>query len=66
MEEASLSTSADIEEKLKEKPGEPDEEKTEEGKDKIDNDKSEVKKSKTVEVKYLWRISLIKQVLILC
>lgn len=50
LEEASLSTPADIEEELNEKPGEPGEEKTQKD-NKIDGDKTEVDKSKTVEVK---------------
>ena len=50
LEEASFSTPADIEEKLKEISGEPGEEKTEK-EDKIDNDKPEADKNKTVEVK---------------
>lgn len=50
LEEASLSTTVDIEEKLKEKSEEPGEEKTEK-EDKIDSDKTEVNKNKTVEVK---------------
>lgn len=66
LEEASLSTSADIEEKLEEKPGEPDEEKTEEGKDKIDNDKSEVNKSKTVEEIYMLSIESLAEVTARC
>lgn len=53
LDEASFSTSVEIEEKLNEKPGEPDEEKAEKGEDKIDSDKTEVHKNKTVEVKYL-------------
>ncbi|XP_015717964.1 protein NOXP20 isoform X2 [Coturnix japonica] len=66
LEEASLSSSADIEEKLKEKPGEPDEEKTEEGKDKIDNDKSGVNKSKTVEEIYMLSIESLAEVTARC
>ncbi|XP_072191202.1 protein NOXP20 isoform X2 [Excalfactoria chinensis] len=66
LEEASLSTSADIEEKLKEKPGEPDEEKTEEGKDKIDNDKPGVNKSKTVEEIYMLSIESLAEVTARC
>lgn len=66
LEEASLSTSADIEKKLEEKPGEPDEEKTEEGKDKIDNDKSEVNKSKTVEEIYMLSIESLAEVTARC
>lgn len=50
LEKASFSTPVDIEEKLKEEPGEPGEEKTEK-EDKIDSDKPEVDKNKTVEVR---------------
>lgn len=50
LEEASSSTSVDIEGKLKEKSGEPGEENTEQ-QDKIDSDKPEVNRNKTVEVK---------------
>ncbi|XP_065593212.1 protein NOXP20 isoform X2 [Cyrtonyx montezumae] len=64
LEEASLSTSVDIEEKLKEKPGEPEEENTE--KDKIDNDKSEVNKSKTVEEIYKLSIESLAEVTARC
>ncbi|XP_042727842.1 protein NOXP20 isoform X2 [Lagopus leucura] len=66
LEETSLSTSADIEEKLKEKPGEPDEEKTEKGKDKIDNDQSEANKSKTVEEIYMLSIESLAEVTARC
>ncbi|XP_021249608.1 protein NOXP20 isoform X2 [Numida meleagris] len=66
LEEASLSTSVDIEEKLKEKPGEPDEEKTENGKDKIDSDKPEVNKSKTVEEIYMLSIESLAEVTARC
>ncbi|XP_031444329.1 protein NOXP20 isoform X2 [Phasianus colchicus] len=66
LEEASLSTSADIEEKLKEKPGEPDEEKTEKGKDKSDSDKSELNKSKTVEEIYMLSIESLAEVTARC
>lgn len=52
LEEASFSTPADIEEKLKKNPGEPGEEKTEK-EDEIDSDKTEADKNKTVEVKQL-------------
>lgn len=50
LEEASLSTPVDVEEEVNEKPGEPGEEKTQKD-NKIDSDKTEVDKSKTVEVK---------------
>ncbi|NXC47625.1 NXP20 protein, partial [Penelope pileata] len=66
LEETSISTSVDIEEKLKEKPGEPDEEKTEKGEDKIDNDKSEVNKSKTVEEIYMLSIESLAEVTARC
>lgn len=50
LEEASLSTPVDVEEEVNEKPGEPGEEKTQKD-NKIDSNKTEVDKSKTVEVK---------------
>ncbi|NXJ06404.1 NXP20 protein, partial [Odontophorus gujanensis] len=64
LEEANLSTSVDIEEKLKEKPGEPEEENAE--KDKIGNDKSEVNKSKTVEEIYMLSIESLAEVTARC
>ncbi|OXB67943.1 hypothetical protein ASZ78_005611, partial [Callipepla squamata] len=64
LEEASLSTPVDIEEKLKEKPGEPEEENAE--KDKIDSDKSEVNKSKTVEEIYMLSIESLAEVTARC
>ncbi|XP_050752001.1 protein NOXP20 isoform X2 [Gymnogyps californianus] len=64
LEEASFSTPVDIEEKLKEKPGEPGEEKTE--KDKIDSDKTEVDKNKTVEEIYMLSIESLAEVTARC
>ncbi|NXQ97057.1 NXP20 protein, partial [Sagittarius serpentarius] len=65
LEEASFSTPVDIEEKLKEKPGEHDEEKT--GKeDKIDSDKTEVDKNKTVEEIYMLSIESLAEVTARC
>uniref|UniRef100_A0A8B9C8H1 Family with sequence similarity 114 member A1 n=1 Tax=Anser brachyrhynchus TaxID=132585 RepID=A0A8B9C8H1_9AVES len=66
LEEASFSTSVEIEEKLNEKPGEPDEEKTEKGEDKIDNDKTEVNKNKTVEEIYMLSIESLAEVTARC
>ncbi|XP_075565507.1 protein NOXP20 isoform X2 [Pelecanus crispus] len=66
LEEASFSTPVDIEEKLKEKkPGEPDEEKTEK-EDKIDSDKTEVDKNKTVEEIYMLSIESLAEVTARC
>ncbi|KAM6206374.1 protein NOXP20 [Sarcoramphus papa] len=64
LEEASFSTPVDIEEKLKEKPGEPGEEKTE--KDKIDSDKTGVDKNKTVEEIYMLSIESLAEVTARC
>lgn len=50
LEEASLATPVAIEEELNEKPEKPGEEKTQKD-NKIESDKTEVDKSKTVEVK---------------
>ncbi|KAI6069601.1 Protein NOXP20 isoform X1 [Aix galericulata] len=66
LDEASFSTSIEIEEKLNEKPGEPDEEKTEKGEDKIDNDKTEVHKNKTVEEIYMLSIESLAEVTARC
>ncbi|XP_035180912.1 protein NOXP20 isoform X1 [Oxyura jamaicensis] len=66
LEEASSTTSVEIEEKLNEKPGEPDEEKTEKGEDKIDNDKTEVNKKKTVEEIYMLSIESLAEVTARC
>ncbi|XP_054239078.1 protein NOXP20 [Indicator indicator] len=65
LEEANFSPSADIEEELKEKPGEPDGEKTEK-EDKIDHDKPEVHKTKTVEEIYMLSIESLAEVTARC
>ncbi|NXL57371.1 NXP20 protein, partial [Chordeiles acutipennis] len=65
LEEASFSTPVDIEEKLKEKPGEPGEEKTEK-EDKIDSDKIEVDKKKTVEEIYMLSIESLAEITARC
>ncbi|KAM9236940.1 protein NOXP20 isoform 2-T2 [Leptosomus discolor] len=65
LEEASCSTPVDIEQRLKEKPGEPHEEKTEK-EDKIDSDKTEVDKSKTVEEIYMLSIESLAEVTARC
>ncbi|XP_075356043.1 protein NOXP20 isoform X2 [Mycteria americana] len=65
LEEASFSTPVDIEEKLKEKPGEPGEEKTEK-EDKIDGDKTEVNKNKTVEEIYMLSVESLAEVTARC
>ncbi|NXT41029.1 NXP20 protein, partial [Pelecanoides urinatrix] len=65
LEEASFSTSVGIEEKLKEKPGEPGEEKTEK-EDKIDSDKTEVDKNKSVEEIYMLSIESLAEVTARC
>ncbi|NWU74811.1 NXP20 protein, partial [Onychorhynchus coronatus] len=65
LEEASFSTPADIEEKLKEEPGEPGEEKTDQD-DKIDSDKTEVNKNKTVEEIYMLSIESLAEVTARC
>ncbi|XP_029866182.1 protein NOXP20 isoform X2 [Aquila chrysaetos chrysaetos] len=65
LEKASFSTPVDIEEKLKEKPGEPGEEKTEK-EDKIDSDKTEVDKNKTVEEIYMLSIESLAEVTARC
>ncbi|NXW03534.1 NXP20 protein, partial [Fregetta grallaria] len=65
LEEASFSTPVGIEEKLKEKPGEPGEEKTEK-EDKIDSDKTEVDKNKTVEEIYMLSIESLAEVTARC
>ncbi|KAF1471099.1 Protein NOXP20, partial [Eudyptula minor novaehollandiae] len=65
LEEASFSTPVNIEEKLKEKPGEPGEEKTEK-EDKIDSDKTEVDKNKTVEEIYMLSIESLAEVTARC
>ncbi|OPJ71023.1 protein NOXP20 isoform A [Patagioenas fasciata monilis] len=65
LEEASSSTSVDIEGKLKEKSGEPDEENTEQ-QDKIDSGKPEVNKNKTVEEIYKMSIESLAEVTARC
>ncbi|XP_014793856.1 PREDICTED: protein NOXP20 isoform X2 [Calidris pugnax] len=65
LEEASFSTSVDIEEKLKEKSEEPGEDKTEK-EDKIDADKPEVNKNKTVEEIYMLSIESLAEVTARC
>ncbi|XP_069647950.1 protein NOXP20 isoform X2 [Haliaeetus albicilla] len=65
LEKASFSTPVDIEEKLKEKPGDPGEEKTEK-EDKIDSDKTEVDKNKTVEEIYVLSIESLAEVTARC
>ncbi|XP_053920314.1 protein NOXP20 isoform X2 [Cuculus canorus] len=65
LEEGSFSTPVDIEEKLKEKLGEPGEEKTEK-EDKIDSDKTEVDKTKTVEEIYRLSIESLAEVTARC
>ncbi|NXV42924.1 NXP20 protein, partial [Uria aalge] len=65
LEEASFSTSVDIEETLKEKSEEPGEEKTEK-EDKIDSDKPEVNKNKTVEEIYMLSIESLAEVTARC
>ncbi|NWU58745.1 NXP20 protein, partial [Dromas ardeola] len=65
LEEASFSTSVDIEEKLKEKSEEPGEKKTEK-EDRIDSDKPEVNKNKTVEEIYMLSIESLAEVTARC
>ncbi|XP_032855105.2 protein NOXP20 isoform X1 [Tyto alba] len=65
LQEAHFSTPVDIEENLKEKPGEPGEEKTEK-EDKIDSDKTEVDKTKTVEEIYMRSIESLAEVTARC
>ncbi|XP_010113685.1 PREDICTED: protein NOXP20 [Chlamydotis macqueenii] len=65
LEEASFSTPVDTGEKLKEKPGEPGEEKTEK-EDKIDSDKIEADKNKTVEEIYMLSIESLAEVTARC
>ncbi|XP_054150023.1 protein NOXP20 isoform X1 [Melozone crissalis] len=65
LEEASLSTPVDIEEELNEKPEEPGEEKTQTD-NKIENDKTEVDKSKTVEEIYMLSIESLAEVTARC
>ncbi|XP_050194540.1 protein NOXP20 isoform X2 [Myiozetetes cayanensis] len=65
LEEASFSTPADIEEKLKEEAGEPGEEKTDKD-DKIDSDKTKVNKNKTVEEIYMLSIESLAEITARC
>ncbi|XP_017600042.1 PREDICTED: protein NOXP20 isoform X2 [Corvus brachyrhynchos] len=65
LEEASLSTPVDTQEEVNEKPGEPGEEKTQKD-DKIDSDKTEVDKSKTVEEIYMLSIESLAEVTARC
>ncbi|XP_063192145.1 protein NOXP20 isoform X2 [Chroicocephalus ridibundus] len=65
LEEASFSTSVDIEETLKEKSEEPGEEKTEK-EDKIGSDKLELNKNKTVEEIYMLSIESLAEVTARC
>ncbi|NWT11104.1 NXP20 protein, partial [Vireo altiloquus] len=65
LEEASLSTPVGIEEEVNEKPGEPGEEKTQKD-NKIDSDKTEVDKSKTVEEIYMLSIESLAEVTARC
>ncbi|NWV09065.1 NXP20 protein, partial [Ptilonorhynchus violaceus] len=65
LEETSLSIPADTEEKLKEKPGEPGEEETQKD-NKIDSDKTEVDKNKTVEEIYMLSIESLAEVTARC
>ncbi|KAM4673501.1 protein NOXP20 isoform 1-T1 [Amazona ochrocephala] len=65
LEEATFSTPVDIEEKLKEKPGEPGEESTEK-EEKTDSDKPEINKNKTVEEIYMLSIESLAEVTARC
>ncbi|NWW03627.1 NXP20 protein, partial [Oreocharis arfaki] len=65
LEEASSSTPVDIEEEVNEKPGEPGEEKTQKD-NKIESDKTEVGKSKTVEEIYMLSIESLAEVTARC
>ncbi|NWT51860.1 NXP20 protein, partial [Erythrocercus mccallii] len=65
LEEASLSTPVDIEEELNEKPEEPGKEKTQKD-NKIESDKTEVDKSKTVEEIYMLSIESLAEVTARC
>ncbi|NXH54488.1 NXP20 protein, partial [Rhabdornis inornatus] len=65
LEEASSSTSVDVEEELNEKPEAPDEEKTQKD-NKIESDKTEVDKSKTVEEIYMLSIESLAEVTARC
>ncbi|NXN20587.1 NXP20 protein, partial [Nycticryphes semicollaris] len=65
LEETSFPTSVDVEEKLKEKSEEPGEDKTDK-EDKIDGDKPEVNKNKTVEEIYMLSIESLAEVTARC
>ncbi|XP_063257855.1 protein NOXP20 isoform X4 [Prinia subflava] len=65
LEEASLSTPVDIEEELNEKPEEPGEQKIQKD-DKIESDKTEADKSKTVEEIYMLSIESLAEVTARC
>ncbi|NXW63067.1 NXP20 protein, partial [Eurystomus gularis] len=65
LEKASFSSPVDIEEKLKEKPGEPGEDKTEK-EEKIDTDKTGADKNKTVEEIYMLSIESLAEVTARC
>ncbi|NXP08352.1 NXP20 protein, partial [Thinocorus orbignyianus] len=65
LEETSFSTSVDVEEKVKEKSEEPGEDKAEK-EDKIDGDKPEVNKNKTVEEIYMLSIESLAEVTARC
>ncbi|XP_053832374.1 protein NOXP20 isoform X1 [Vidua macroura] len=65
LEEASLSIPVDIEEELNEKPEEPGEEKTQKD-NKIESDKTEVDKRKTVEEIYMLSIESLAEVTARC
>ncbi|XP_064367361.1 protein NOXP20 isoform X2 [Dromaius novaehollandiae] len=66
LEEANFSTTVDMEEKLKEKPGAPVQEKTEKGEDKIGSDETKVDKNKTVEEIYMLSIESLAEVTARC
>ncbi|KAM9381615.1 protein NOXP20 isoform 2-T2 [Phaethornis superciliosus] len=65
LEEATLSIPVDIEEKLKEKPGEPGEEKIKK-EEKIDSDKTEIDENKTVEKIYMLSIESLAEITARC
>ncbi|NXV14187.1 NXP20 protein, partial [Cepphus grylle] len=65
LEEASFSTSVEVEENLKQKSEEPGDEKAEK-EDKIDSDKPEVNKNKTVEEIYMLSIESLAEVTARC
>ncbi|NXS97924.1 NXP20 protein, partial [Jacana jacana] len=65
LEETSVPTSVDVEEKVEEKPEPPGEDKTEK-EDKIDGDKPEVNKNRTVEEIYMLSIESLAEVTARC